>query len=1021
MNCTSAINDTKRLKLQDDKQNCPHKTLHNICNWFYLDKTAIEYHDLEKVKIISYNELQTMKQIVSNCLKCIQHPEFIGIDLDISEYCVPSLMLGTLDSGHAFLNVPADPLTRKKIFTSLHVNYIFTKNVTSSRKIIYQLNIHGEPIYLTKLIDVQGNNINRRWYHFAYAIATSGSTGAPKVVKVPHSCILPNITDLKRILYVTNSDKIAQLTNFTFDPSMVEIFLSLSCAATLFMVSKVLKNETGRLLEEICHAHVTFLQITPSLLFHKWSAEHLRTTILDKDSQLRVLLLGGEPFPSMKLILKASHLQNTTRFFNIYGITEISCWSSINEIIKDKNINESCLGELLSETIFQIRNEDNEVITRGEGTLYIGSTDRICIIENEIDEDLNKPIFRNTGDVVSTDDQGRIFYKGRRNDIIKRFGNKVNLRELEKVALQLNYVRNCATFWDARSHKLYLCVSTAKIEEEFPKLEDIMSHLKILPAIYKPDKIIMLHDFNFTTSGKICHASLKTICRESETEMISVNDLHADADKIFENLWNNHVKSKETGFLTSGGTSIAALQISNTVADAFNMEFPELIGMLLKDVTCNECVSYIRDTLIQRYRSKNVSCRVDIISDDKSSKTFNAEESVTRQSSLVNSLSLSNKENLPWYKCRGKTYGNMLMQKQNTALSENISSIEVLATYNLQKCVDASPIIYRYSKTELYATVGSHFGIICTVDLLETSNKSYEIKLPDRIEASVLVLAKFRGIVGCYDGCVYCVHLKTGQVIWKFQTQDMVKCTAISCTQKSKIFVGSYDHYVYCLSIEDGTQIWKTKASEGGICATGCLYRQSTLILFGTLDGSCVALEQSSGHITWKRKLQNPIFVAPVVLQTGYVLFCSVAGVLCCFDIETDCQMWRYAIHGNVFSFPVIRNVDFTNNEHVILASQNKHVYCLEMPRKMTEGNEPNLRYKLQMSSSIFATPWCEDRRMFIACTDGILKVFDLSEGKLLASKQLPGETFSSPVVHNDLAVLGCRDNNLYVLKLCTT
>lgn len=191
-----------------------------------------------------------------------------------------------------------------------------------------------------------------------------------------------------------------------------------------------------RLLEEIFHAHVTFLQITPSLLFHKWSNEHLKTTILDKDSQLRVLLLGGEPFPSTKSILKASHLQNTTKLFNIYGITEVSCWSSINEIVKENNIDESYLGEPLSETIFQIRNEDNEVITRGEGTLYIGqfsilqlyvkyiilhvkhvcgilyklfflyvsnigSTNRVCIIENEIDEDLKKPIFRDTGDVVS--------------------------------------------------------------------------------------------------------------------------------------------------------------------------------------------------------------------------------------------------------------------------------------------------------------------------------------------------------------------------------------------------------------------------------------------------------------------------------------------------------------------------------------------------------------------------------------------------------------------------------------------
>ncbi|XP_011262897.2 beta-alanine-activating enzyme isoform X1 [Camponotus floridanus] len=1012
------INDTKKLKLQNDNKPDYPQALHDICNWLHFNKAAIEYHDLKEVKTISYNELQAMKEVVANCLKCIQYPEFIGINLDILEYCVPSLMLGILDSGHAFLNIPEDPLTYKQMLTFLHINYIFTKYVTSNRDIIYQFDIHGQSIYLTKLRNVQEKNINRKWYHFAYAIATSGSTGIPKIVKVPHSCILPNIIDLRRILNVTNSDKIAQLTNFTFDPSIVEIFLSLSCTATLFMVSKSLKSEANRLLEEIFHSHVTLLQITPSLFFHKWSTERLKTTILDKDSQLRVLLLGGEPFPSMKLILKASHLQNMTRLFNIYGITEISCWSSINEITKDNSTDESYLGEPLSEIIFQIRNEVNEVITRGEGTLYIGSISRICIIGNEMDENLTKPIFRNTGDIVSTDDQGRIFYKGRRNNIIKRFGNKVNLQELQKVATELNFVRICATFWDAKSHKLYLCVSTTEPKEEFPKLkEDLISHLKILPAIYKPDKIIIINDFNFTTSGKICHTSLKKICQESETEII--NDLRTDAGEIFTNLWNNHINSKGTGFLTSGGTSIAALQISSAIAEVFNAEFPELIGMLLKDVTCNECINYIRDTLIQQGCSKNVSRRVNISFDDKSSQKCNAKEFLTRQSSSNNTSSLNKKNFCQWYKCRGKTYSNILMQEESTALSQE-ENIKLLATYNLQKCVDASPIVYCYSKTELYATVGSHFGIICTVDLLKTNNKPYEIQLPNRIEASVLVLTEFHGIVGCYDGYIYCIHLKTGEVIWKFQTQDMVKCTAITCTQGNKIFVGSYDHYVYCLSIEDGTQIWKTEASEGGICATGCLHRESTSVLFGTLDGSCVALQQSSGQISWKRKLQDPIFVAPVVLRTGYVLFCSVAGALCCFDIETDCQMWRYMIHGNVFSYPVIWNVESTNNEYVILASHNKHVYCLKMPRK-TERNEPKLKYTLQLPSPIFATPWCENGRMFVVCTDGILKVFDLSEGKLLAIKQLPGETFSSPVVHNNLVVLGCRDNNLYILKLCAT
>ncbi|XP_011880286.1 PREDICTED: acyl-CoA synthetase family member 4 isoform X2 [Vollenhovia emeryi] len=990
---------TKRLKVQYDRSD---RALHNACNWLHLDKPAIEYHDLENVKTISYRELKAAKETVSSHLKFIERPEFIGINFDISESCVPSLMLGILESGHAFFNVPADPLAYAEISASVNARYIFARAMTPNRETIRQVDIHGQSVYLTKLTDVRENFTNREWCRFAYAIATSGSTGAPKTIKVPHPCILPNIADLKRILDVTSSDKIAQLTNFTFDPSVVEIFLSLCCAATLFMASKALKNEAVRLLEKMFCARATVLQITPSLFFHQWSASHLRTTILDKDSELRILLLGGEPFPSVKLLLEASHPRNATRLFNIYGITEVSCWSSIKEIVKN-NVGEPRLGEPLSETVFQIRNEDNEVIIRGDGTLYIGSTTRVCIVGNEAEEDLNKPVFRDTGDIVLADDHG-IFFRGRRNNVVKRFGNKVNLRELERVTTELSFVRNCATFWDAESHKLYLCLSTRDTKEEFSKLKsDVMSHLKILPAIHKPDKIIILERFNFTPSGKICQASLREVCRNSEAERVS--DLHSNANEIFENLWSNHIKSKDAGFLMSGGTSISALQISSAAAQAFNTELPQLIGMLLKDLTFDECVNYIKSTLINC--GKAVDRSIDMSLNDNLPKEMFTEDCVLEQPSRKNfPLSSNEKLSNQWYKCRGKTYGDALMKEGSIKLHlENISSVQVLATYNLQKA-------------ELYATVASHSGIICTANLLKTDGAPYEVKLPDRIEASVLALADFRGIVGCYDGYVYCIHLKTGDVIWKFRTQDMVKCTAITCVQGSKIFVGSYDFHVYCLSTKDGTQIWKTKASHGGICATGCLHQSSTSVLFGTLDGSCLALQQSSGRITWKRKLQDPVFVAPVVLRTGYALFCSVAGTLCCFDIEADCQVWRYVIHGNVFSYPVIWTPESLSDEHVILASHNKNLYCLEVPRRTSEENEPKLRYTLKLQSPIFATSWCEEGRAFVACTDGAFKVFDLLDGKLLATKQLPGETFSSPVVHNDLTVLGCRDNNLYVLKL---
>lgn len=107
--------------------------------------------------------------------------------------------------------------------------------------------IHNECISLIRAKHVQQEfkrATNQNGY--AYAISTSGTTRMPKVVRVPHSCIVPNIVDLSRILAIESTDKISQLTNVTFDPSVIEIFLALSNSASLFMSSRSLRNNPQR-------------------------------------------------------------------------------------------------------------------------------------------------------------------------------------------------------------------------------------------------------------------------------------------------------------------------------------------------------------------------------------------------------------------------------------------------------------------------------------------------------------------------------------------------------------------------------------------------------------------------------------------------------------------------------------------------------------------------------------------------------------------------------------------------------
>lgn len=55
---------------------------------------------------------------------------------------------------------------------------------------------------------------------------------------------------------------------------------------------------------------------------------------------------------------------------------------------------------------------------------------------------------------------------------------------------------------------------------------------------------------------------------------------------------------------------------------------------------------------------------------------------------------------------------------------------------------------------------------------------------------------------GCYDGNIYCFHLKTGKFIWNYKTGNVVKNSVIFCKEKGIIFVGSYDCYIYCLSVK---------------------------------------------------------------------------------------------------------------------------------------------------------------------------------------------------------------------------
>ena len=182
--------------------------------------------------------------------------------------------------------------------------------------------------------------------------------------------------------------------------------------------------------------------------------------MLSSSSSLLFLLFGGEIPPPPKLIRHLKEKGNETRLFNIYGITEVSCWASFKEIVvegeeeeeedgeeKEEQNAVKCdlsvsIGPPMSETeISLVDVAKDEESGRAVGEVVISSKTRFCRLENDegkrgegggegadasSDADVGE-IFRRTGDLGYRNEDGEIVVVGRTDNRIKIWGKRMDL------------------------------------------------------------------------------------------------------------------------------------------------------------------------------------------------------------------------------------------------------------------------------------------------------------------------------------------------------------------------------------------------------------------------------------------------------------------------------------------------------------------------------------------------------------------------------------------------------------------
>ncbi|KAM7291043.1 hypothetical protein ISCGN_027618 [Ixodes scapularis] len=304
----------------------------------------------------------------------------------------------------------------------------------------------------------------------AYIMWTSGSTGDSKIVQVPHCCIVPNVLHLRKIFNITPKDVICGICPFTFDPIVIQIFLALTSGATLLIPSEVIKETPSEIVKLVTTHKVGFLQATPSFFF-SIGANLIKKSLLSPDTNLRILALGGEECPPVRVLKRWKSNGNATQLFNLYGITEVSCWATCQKINLGSN-GAVPLGDPLAGTVLEVRKDSGEVIEEGEGRLFIGGTNRRCLVGNETWQDVDPVLLRDSGDRVKK--CGNVFtFLGRNDSSFKYNSRTIYGDRLTAILFRSPSVETCRTHFSKGDRMLYIFVTLSPgcvAEDALPSL-----------------------------------------------------------------------------------------------------------------------------------------------------------------------------------------------------------------------------------------------------------------------------------------------------------------------------------------------------------------------------------------------------------------------------------------------------------------------------------------------------------------------------------------------------------------------
>lgn len=276
----------------------------------------------------------------------------------------------------------------------------------------------------------------------AMLIYTSGSTGVPKGVMMTHQNVVAAATSITTYLENTGADIILNVLPISFDYGLYQVLMTIKCGGTLVLEKSFAFPQA--ILNRIRDEAVTGLPLVPTM-----AAMLLQMTDLSPGDlpSLRYITNTAAALPPAH-IMRLQGLFPHARLYSMYGLTECKrCTYLPPAELKHRP---ASVGIAIPGTEAYVISEDGErarpgvvgeLVIRGPHVMKGYWEDEVSTARALRPGPYPWEKVLHTGDLFKSDEDGFLYFVGRKDDIIKTRGEKVSPKEVENVLYEIEGIR----------------------------------------------------------------------------------------------------------------------------------------------------------------------------------------------------------------------------------------------------------------------------------------------------------------------------------------------------------------------------------------------------------------------------------------------------------------------------------------------------------------------------------------------------------------------------------------------------